>query len=76
MDKDKSIAKGKTRFKRKPKKKTKNSSYREPDYLLQKIFKECFVLPSAKLGIIDLENLSVAGDGTKIKTFASSYAME
>ena len=98
MDKDKSFAKGKTRFKRKPKKKrasrnyegvikklvervvreeskkkTKNSSYREPDYLLQKIFKECFVLPSANLGIIDLENLSVAGDGTKISTFASSY---
>jgi len=63
MDKDKSFAKGKTRFKRKPKKrasrncegvikklvervvrgeskkKTKNSSYREPDYLLQRILK-------------------------------------
>jgi len=98
MEKNKSLAKGKTRFKRKPKKKrtgrnyegvikkltdrairedTKRklgkSSYKQPDYLLQKIFKECFVLPSAKLGIIDLENLSVAGDGTKIKTFASPY---
>jgi len=98
MEKNKSLAKGKTRFKRKPKKKrtgrnyegvikkltdrairedTKRklgkSSYKQPDYLLQKIFKECFVLLSAKLGIIDLENLSVAGDGTKIKTFASPY---
>ena len=98
MDKDKSFAKGKTRFKRKPKKKrtgrnyegvirklidrairentrkkAKGLSYREPDYLLQKIFKECFVIPSANSGLIDLDNLSVAGDGTKIKTYASSY---
>ena len=49
------------------------SFHRKPDYLLQRIFKECFVLPSAKLGIIDLENLSVAGDGTKLSTFASHY---
>jgi len=94
MDKDKSLSKGKTCFKRKPKKKrasrtcegvikklvekaireeskkkSKGLSYREPDYLLQKIFKECFVIPSANLGLIDLDNLSVAGDGTKIKTY-------
>ena len=98
MDKDKSLAKGKTRFKRKPKKKrtgrnyegvirklidravredtrkkANSSSHQAPDYLLQKIFKECFVIPSARLGLIDLDNLSVAGDGTKIKTFASPY---
>jgi len=98
MNKEKSCAKGKTRFKRKPKKKrtgrnyegvikkltdrviredTKRklgkSSYKQPDYLLQKIFKECFVAQSVNLGIIDLENLSVAGDGTKISTFASPY---
>ena len=77
------LAKGKTRFRRKPKKKRQSRSYegvikklvdkvtredskqkdsksshKQPDYLLQKIFKECFVFPSAKLGIIDLENLS------------------
>ncbi|HIE43861.1 MAG TPA: hypothetical protein EYP78_03575 [Candidatus Omnitrophica bacterium] len=102
MDKEKSCAKGKTKFRRKPKKrkedhlpehehkgiirrlveramressKEKNgeSSYKPPDYLLQKIFKECFVLPSARLGLIDLNNLSVAGDGSKIKTCASPY---
>jgi len=107
MEKSASKAKGKTRFKRKPKKnkKTKDemptetgpehnhkgviqrlvdrmikedirqrangSFHKKPDYLLQRIFKECFTLPLAKLGIIDLENLSVAGDGTKISTFAS-----
>lgn len=109
MEKSASKAKGKTRFKRKPRKnkKTKDemltetgpehnhkgviqrlvdrmikedirqranrSSHRKPDYLLERIFKECFVLPSAKLGIIDLENLSVAGDGSKIATYASAY---
>ncbi len=109
MEKSASKAKGKTRFKRKPRKnkKTKDemptetgpehnhkgviqrlvdrmikkdirqrasgSFHRKPDYLLERIFKECFVLPSAKLGLIDFENLSVAGDGTKLSTFASSY---
>lgn len=53
--------------------KANGSSHRKPDYLLQRIFKECFVTPSARLGIIDLENLSVAGDGTKLSTFASHY---
>ena len=55
------------------KKKGKDTFHKAPDYLLQKIFKECFVIPSAKLGLIDLDNLSVAGDGTKISTFASPY---
>ncbi len=42
MDKDKSSAKGKTKFTRKPK-----APLREPDYLLQTIFKKRFVIPSA-----------------------------
>jgi len=49
------------------------SPSRKADYLLQKIFKECFVGSSAKLELIDLENLSIAGDGTKLSTFASRY---
>lgn len=109
MEKSASKAKGKTRFKRKPRKnkktkdemptetgpehnhkgviqrlvdrmikedirqRAKGSFHKKGDYLLQKIFKECFVLPSARLGIIDLENLSLAGDGTKLSTFASPY---
>lgn len=97
MDKDKSFAKGKTRFKRKPKKKGQSRSYegiikklvdravredlkqkdgksshQQPDYLLQKIFKECFVLPSAKLGIINLENLSVAVMEQRLKLMPPS----
>ena len=52
---------------------TTGSFHIKPDYLLQRIFKECFVLPSARLRIIDLENLSLAGDGTKLSTFASHY---
>ncbi len=55
------------------KEKNGKPSYKAPDYLLQKIFKECFVSPSARSGIIDLNNLSVAGDGSKIKTFAFPY---
>ncbi|MEA1964687.1 MAG: transposase [Candidatus Aerophobetes bacterium] len=55
------------------KKKNNKSSYKAPDYLLQKIFKECFVIPSARLGIIDLDNLNVGGDGSKIATYASPY---
>lgn len=54
-------------------KENESSSYEAPDYLLQKIFKECFVTPSARLGLIDLDNLNVAGDGSKIATYASSY---
>ena len=42
------------------KQKNSKSSYKAPDYLLQKVFKECFVNPSARLGLIDLDNLNVA----------------
>lgn len=52
--------------------KRSKSSYKAPDYLLQRIFKDCFVTPSARLGLIDLNNLSIAGDGSKIATYASS----
>jgi len=49
------------------------SSSGKPNYILQKIFKERFVASSAKLELIDLENLSIAGDGTKLSTSASHY---
>lgn len=55
------------------KEKNSKSSCKAPEYLLQKIFKECFVIPSAGLGLIDLDNLNVSGDGSKIATFASCY---
>ncbi|MDQ0341101.1 hypothetical protein J2S00_003945 [Caldalkalibacillus uzonensis] len=45
-----------------------------PYYLLQQILKSCFVLPSAQKGLLgDLENLSVSGDGTSVRTGASRY---
>jgi len=45
-----------------------------PHDLLQKIFKECFVLPSAKLGLLgDIEHLRIAGDGSSVRTGASRY---
>lgn len=45
-----------------------------PHDLLQQIFKECFVLPSARVGLIgDIEHLRIAGDGTSVRTGASRY---
>lgn len=45
-----------------------------PHDLLQQIFKECFVLPSARAGLIgDIEHLRIAGDGTSVRTGASRY---
>ena len=45
-----------------------------PHDLLQQIFKQCFVLPSAEQGLLgDLKNLSVAGDGSSVRTGASRY---
>lgn len=45
-----------------------------PHDLFQKIFKECFVVPSAKHGILgDVNALSIAGDGTSARTGASCY---
>jgi len=45
-----------------------------PHDLFQKIFKEGFVVPSAKLGILGNTNsLSIAGDGTSARTGASCY---
>jgi hypothetical protein len=45
-----------------------------PHDLLQQIFKECFVVPSAKMGLLgNVENLSIAGDGTSVRTGASRY---
>jgi hypothetical protein len=45
-----------------------------PHDLLQQIFKECFVVPSAKIGLLgNVDNLSIAGDGTSVRTGASRY---
>lgn len=45
-----------------------------PHDLFQKIFKECFVMPSAKHGILgDVNALSIAGDGTSARTGAGCY---
>lgn len=45
-----------------------------PHDLLQQVFKECFVGPSAKLGLLgDVEHLRIAGDGTSVRTGASRY---
>jgi hypothetical protein len=38
------------------------------EQILQPIFYACFVAHSAELGLIDLENLHVAGDGSKLPT--------
>lgn len=46
----------------------------QPHDLLQQIFKECFVLPSAKQGLLgNLENLRIAGDGSSVRTGTSRY---
>lgn len=45
-----------------------------PHDLLQEIFKECFVIPSAqKELLVDVNNLSIAGDATSVRTGASRY---
>ncbi|XFO71219.1 hypothetical protein SPACI_046830 [Sporomusa acidovorans DSM 3132] len=45
-----------------------------PQDLFQKIFKECFVVPSAKHGILgDISALTIAGDGSSVRTGASHY---
>ena len=38
---------------------------------LQSLFFACFVAPSVELKLIDLENLHVAGDGSKLPTWAN-----
>ncbi len=46
----------------------------QPHDLLQQIFKDCFVLPSANQGLLgDPENLRIAGDGSSVRTGASRY---
>lgn len=46
----------------------------QPHDLLQKIFKECFVIPSANQGLLgDITNLDIAGDGSSVRTGASRY---
>lgn len=50
------------------------SFHSRPHDLLQQIFKECFVIPSAQKGLLgDINNLSIAGDGTSVRTGASRY---
>lgn len=45
-----------------------------PHDLFQKIFKECFVVPSAKHDILgNLDALVIAGDGSAVRTGASRY---
>jgi hypothetical protein len=39
--------------------------------ILQPLFFTCFVAPSAQLGLIDLDHLYVAGDGSKLPTWAN-----
>jgi transposase len=48
-----------------------SDTYKQPDELLQQIFQTCFVQPSVKLGLINLDNLSVSGDGSKLATYAN-----
>jgi hypothetical protein len=45
-----------------------------PEYLLQKVLKECAVKPSLDLGLCgDPENFVFAGDGAPLETGASPY---
>lgn len=45
-----------------------------PHDLFGRIFKECFVLPSAQMGLLgDVNRLALAGDGTPLRTGASPY---
>lgn len=47
---------------------------KRPELILQRILKECAVIPSSKLGLLgDLDNLAVAGDGAPLLTGASPY---
>jgi len=45
-----------------------------PHDLLQQIFKECFVMPSARMGLLgNVEHLRFAGDGSSVRTGAGRY---
>lgn len=45
-----------------------------PETLLQQIFRDLFVLPSAQQGLLgDVRHLVIAGDGTPVRTGASPY---
>jgi len=47
---------------------------KRPEKLLQQIFAECIVKPSAKLGLLgDTKNLDISGDGTCVKSGASHH---
>ncbi|MFQ5753421.1 MAG: transposase [bacterium] len=50
-----------------------DSKYARYELVLKAIFYVCFVAKSIEKGIIDLENLFVAGDGTKLKTWSNSH---
>jgi hypothetical protein len=41
---------------------------------LQQLFFTCFVAPSADKGLIDLQQLFVAGDGSKLPTWANPHS--
>jgi hypothetical protein len=43
------------------------------EHILQPLFFSCFVAHSAQLGLIDLEHLYVAGDGSKLPTRANPH---
>ncbi len=49
------------------------NKYARYEVVLKAIFYVCFVAKSIEKGIIDLENLFVAGDGTKLETWSNSY---
>ena len=44
-----------------------------PEAALQKIFSILAVLPSARLGLVDLDNLTLSGDGTAVVSHSSPY---
>ena len=50
-----------------------DEKYARYEVVLKAIFYVCFVAKSIDKGIIDLEKLFVAGDGTKLKTWSNPY---
>ena len=53
-------------------------SHRKPDAILQGIFQQCFVMPSAQRGLLgsDPDRLVLAGDGTVFRSATSPYGQK
>ncbi len=48
-----------------------------PDDILHRIFKKCFVIPSAQRGLLgNADNLAISGDGMVLNTGASQYGIK